>query len=535
MCSKPSASDIAFERGQFTIVGTDRSISIMELARRIHSGINLPPETPQSLDVIHVSDGPGAWTFPNGCHIAEVEVDPDTGTVDVVKYSCVNDFGVVVNPMIVAGQLHGGVVQGIGQALMEKTVYDEDGQLLTGSFMDYAMPRAADVPFFTLGTHPVPTKTNPLGVKGCGEAGCAGGLPSTINAVIDALADHGIRHVDMPLTPFRIWQALASREVKPPAMTQTISVRSIRPAESRLIAAVCGAHMMSHYYMLMLAPLMAFVRDDFNVSYTELALAVTVFNVVSGLLQTPVGFLVDRIGARVVLIAGLALSSGAFAVAGMVDSYWVFIAMYGVAGLGNTVYHPSDYSLLSHHAPSERLSHVFSFHTFAGMVGSAIAPVTLLYMQSMFGWRGAYIGAAIFGFLVLLALIAQPEPPPIRRTPPKLAARARKNNIVDTGWRLLLTPAILLNLGYFILTSIMGGGLNTYLVVALGALHATPPDVANIALTGLLAMNAVGVLAGGFLAARTSHHAVVAASGLTVAASSPRWSAFSIFLQPCSS
>ena len=111
-----------------------------------------------------------------------------------------------------------------------------------------------------------------------------------------------------------------------------------------------------------------------------------------------------------VLIVGLALSSGAFAVAGIVDSYWVFIAMYGVAGLGNTVYHPSDYSLLSHHAPPERLSHVFSFHTFAGMVGSAIAPVTLLYMQSMFGWRGAYIGAAVFGFIVLLALIAQPEP-----------------------------------------------------------------------------------------------------------------------------
>ncbi len=205
-----SASDITFERGRFTIVGTDRSISIMELARKVHSGVNLPPEAPQTLDVIHISDGPSAWTFPNGCHIAEVEVDPDTGVVDLVKYSCVNDFGVVINPMIVEGQLHGGVVQGIGQALMEKTVYDENGQLLTGSFMDYAMPRATDVPFFTLGTHPVPTKTNPLGVKGCGEAGCAGGLPSTVNAVIDALSDQGVRHLDMPLTPFRVWQALQS-------------------------------------------------------------------------------------------------------------------------------------------------------------------------------------------------------------------------------------------------------------------------------------------------------------------------------------
>ena len=347
----------------------------MELAQKLHVGINLPADAPQSLDVDHVSDGPGAWTFPNGCHIAEVEVDPrhrlrsKSSTIPRV-----NDFGVVVNPMIVAGQLHGGVVQGIGQALMEKTVYDESGQLLTGSFMDYAMPRAADVPSFVLDNHPVPTKTNPLGVKGCGEAGCAGGLTSMMNAVIDALGDYGIRHVDMPLTPFRVWQALqtAKEQPKPTAvMTQAISVRAMRPAKSRLIAGVCAAHMMSHYYMLMLAPLLAFVRSDFDVSYTELALAVTLFNVVSGLLQTPVGFVVDRIGARVVLIAGLALSSIAYAVAGIVDSYWVFIAMYGVAGLGNTVYHPSDYSLLSHHAPPEKLSQVFSYHTFAGMVGSA--------------------------------------------------------------------------------------------------------------------------------------------------------------------
>ena len=212
-----SPSDIAFEHGKFVIVGTDRSISIMELARKLHDGgLNLPADAPQSLDVVHISDGPGAWTFPNGCHISEVEVDPDTGAVEVVKYCAVNDFGTLVNPMIVAGQLHGGVVQGIGQALMEKAVYDDSGQLLTGSFMDYAMPRAADVPLFELGNHPVPTKTNPLGVKGCGEAGCAGGLTSMMNAVIDALSDHGIRHVDMPLTPFRIWQALQAARAQQP-------------------------------------------------------------------------------------------------------------------------------------------------------------------------------------------------------------------------------------------------------------------------------------------------------------------------------
>jgi carbon-monoxide dehydrogenase large subunit len=204
-----AVSDIEFEHGNFVIAGTDRSISITQLAQAIRDGsAELPADAPQSLDVTHISDGPGAPTFPNGCHVAEVEVDPETGVVEVAKYSCVNDFGVVVNPLVVAGQLHGGVAQGIGQALMEMTVYDGDGQLLTGSFMDYALLRAADAPAFVLGDHSVPAKTNPLGVKGCGEAGCAGSLTSIMNAVLDALAARGIRHLDMPLTPFRIWQAL---------------------------------------------------------------------------------------------------------------------------------------------------------------------------------------------------------------------------------------------------------------------------------------------------------------------------------------
>ena len=165
---------------------------------------------PTSLDVSHVSDGPGASTYPNGCHVCEVEVDPETGVVEVVKYSAVNDFGTVVNPMIVEGQLHGGVVQGIGQALMEMTVYDEDGQLLTGSFMDYAHAARGDAPMFDVANHPVPAKTNPLGVKGCGEAGCAGSLTSVMNAVVDALSEYGIRHIDMPATPHRVWQAIRS-------------------------------------------------------------------------------------------------------------------------------------------------------------------------------------------------------------------------------------------------------------------------------------------------------------------------------------
>jgi carbon-monoxide dehydrogenase large subunit len=211
-----SAADIEFKDGRFVIAGTDRAIGIMDLAERIHGGLNLPDGVPTSLDVRHISEGAAA-TFPNGCHVAEVEIDPQTGVTEVVKYSCVNDFGTIINPMIVEGQLHGGAVQGIGQALMEMTVYDAEGQFLTGSYMDYALPRATDAPTFMVANHPVPAKTNPLGVKGCGEAGCAGALTSVMNAVVDALSEYGIRHIDMPATPFRVWQAIqaANAAAKP--------------------------------------------------------------------------------------------------------------------------------------------------------------------------------------------------------------------------------------------------------------------------------------------------------------------------------
>ena len=202
-----SAADIEFNAGRFVIAGTDRAIGIMELAEKIHGDAALPPDVPHSLNVDHVSEGVPA-SYPNGCHIAEVEIDPDTGNTEVVSYVAVSDFGTVINPMIVEGQVHGGVVQGVGQALLELTAYDDDGQLLTGSFMDYAMPRAYNSPSFQVINHPVPAKTNPLGVKGCGEAGCAGGVASVMNAVVDALSAYGITHIDMPATPQRIWAAI---------------------------------------------------------------------------------------------------------------------------------------------------------------------------------------------------------------------------------------------------------------------------------------------------------------------------------------
>ncbi|MBV1799865.1 xanthine dehydrogenase family protein molybdopterin-binding subunit [Siccirubricoccus sp. G192] len=205
-------ADIEFDRdaeghGRFTIAGTDRSIGIMELAERLRTANDPPPDLPTSLDVRHVFDQ-APMAFPNGCHICEVEIEPETGHAEVVRYMSVNDFGVIVNPLLVEGQAHGGIVQGIGQALYEHVAYSEEGQLLSGSYQDYCLPRASDLPSFGFQSHPVPAKTNPLGAKGCGEAGCAGSLPAVMNALVDALAEYGVSHIDMPATPERIWRAI---------------------------------------------------------------------------------------------------------------------------------------------------------------------------------------------------------------------------------------------------------------------------------------------------------------------------------------
>ncbi len=200
-------ADIEFERGRFVIAGTDRSIGVLDLAEKLRSGLKLPEGAPETLDVSHAFDGvPSA--FPNGCHVCEVEIDPETGVVEVVKYSSVNDFGTIINPLLVEGQVHGGVIQGIGQVLLENVVYDDDGQLLTGSFQDYAMPRAHHSPHVGFISHPVPATTNPLGTKGCGEAGCAGALVCVMNAIVDALSVYGISHLDMPASPSRVWAAI---------------------------------------------------------------------------------------------------------------------------------------------------------------------------------------------------------------------------------------------------------------------------------------------------------------------------------------
>jgi len=207
-----AAEDIAYKDGRFTVAGTDKGVGFAEVARTAYT----PRQLPQGMEPGFSETAaftPPAVTFPNGCQVCEVEIEEATGALRIVRHTVVDDVGRMVNPLLVKGQIHGGVVQGLGQALFEDLVYDaETGQLLSGSFMDYAMPRADDVPFFEVDSHEVPTKVNPLGAKGVGEAGTVGALPALINAVNDALAPLGVRHLDMPMTAERIWRAI--REAK---------------------------------------------------------------------------------------------------------------------------------------------------------------------------------------------------------------------------------------------------------------------------------------------------------------------------------
>jgi MFS family permease len=297
-------------------------------------------------------------------------------------------------------------------------------------------------------------------------------------------------------------------------MTQaTEALPSARASETRLVASVCFAHLVSHYFIVLLAPLFVFIRADYGVSYTELGLALTAFGAVSTVLQTPVGFFIDRANPRTILISGLLLGASAIAVAALVDSFWVFVAMFGVMGAANTVYHPADYTLLSEGVSPRRMTQVFSYHNCSGMIGSAIAPVTLLFLESMVGWRGAFLGASVLGVVAAFVLAIQGDSPVVRRSAPKPRPDDKAQ---PSGLKLLLSPPILLNLILFLMLSMVGGGLNQYLVVGLEALHGTPPAIANTALTGLLTMSAIGVLIGGALAARTSRHNLVTAVGLSV-------------------
>ena len=200
--------DIEFADGTFAVAGTDRSMSLTDAARHAHDFMTAPPGFELGLDA-WAAWSPPAPTFPNGAHACEVEIDPETGTAEIVRYCVVDDVGTVINPLLLAGQIQGGVVQGLGQIMSERVSWDRDsGQIVSGSFMDYALPRADDCPSFEMDENEVPSPTNPMGIKGAGEAGCVGAMPAAMNAVCNALAPLGIRNFDMPASPDRVWRAI---------------------------------------------------------------------------------------------------------------------------------------------------------------------------------------------------------------------------------------------------------------------------------------------------------------------------------------
>jgi aerobic carbon-monoxide dehydrogenase large subunit len=212
MMMEAAAGDIEFKEGRFRIVGTDRSMALTDVAKSFYRPAHLPPQFEVGLEAAgtFAAEPPN---YPNGCHVCEVEIDPETGLITLARYAAVDDVGKIMNHLLCEGQIHGGVAQGVGQALMEAIVFDADGQLVTGSFQDYAMPRADDFPELTSELTEVPATTNPLGVKGAGEAGATGAPPAVIGAILDALKPLGIDHIDMPATPSRVWAAINARGV----------------------------------------------------------------------------------------------------------------------------------------------------------------------------------------------------------------------------------------------------------------------------------------------------------------------------------
>jgi FSR family fosmidomycin resistance protein-like MFS transporter len=285
------------------------------------------------------------------------------------------------------------------------------------------------------------------------------------------------------------------------AQITEVSGGATRNNDVRIISLVCSAHFVSHFYILVLPPLFPFIREFYGVSYTELGFALTAFNITTALCQTPAGFLVDRIGARIVLVSGLVLGATCLAVVGSTASFWVLVGMFAVFGISNGVYHPADYAILSQLVSSERAPQAFSTHIFSGFLGTAVAPATMLILQQWLGWQGAFLAASIMGFVVALVLILQPsalfEPPPKPVRPVSERPKDEKG-----GWSLLLSPPILLNLMFFVMITFATTGVQNYSVVALGEAFGTPLGPANTALTANLMLSAFGVLVGGLLATR---------------------------------
>lgn len=281
--------------------------------------------------------------------------------------------------------------------------------------------------------------------------------------------------------------------------------------EVRIVGLVCSAHFVSHFHLLLLPPVFEVVRSELGVSYVALGAVLTMFNIVSALLQTPAGFLVDRVGSRPVLTGGMIVGIAGLLVAATFPGYWSLIAAYALLGLANTVYHPADYAILSSTMPQRMAGRAFSFHQFSGFFGSGVAPACVLFLAAIFGWRGSFYAAAVMAALVVTALLIWGAPLSAGAKAKRDAGKSATSG--KAGLDLLLSPPILRNLFFFILLALSGGGIQTFSVVALGQINGTPAATANLALSAYLLLSAAGVLLGGYLADHTSKHERIAAVG----------------------
>jgi MFS family permease len=287
--------------------------------------------------------------------------------------------------------------------------------------------------------------------------------------------------------------------------------------DAKVISLISVVHFVSHLHVMLLPPVFVLVKGSFGVGYTEIALAITAFNVMSALLQTPAGFLVDRIGPRIMLTGGLLLATTATAMVALLPGYWTFIAAYALLGIANTVYHPADYSILSSAIDGRRIGKAFSVHTFSGYIGFGVAPAFMITCTALWGWHGAYLAASLLalGAAVMLMSAGHILPKAPRRAP--MTARKEEADS-KVGWDLLLSAPILRNLFFFLCLGMANGGIQTYAVVSQEVIHGTPAAISNIALSGFLLMSAAGVLLGGVIADRTEHHGRVAAIGFACTA-----------------
>lgn len=295
----------------------------------------------------------------------------------------------------------------------------------------------------------------------------------------------------------------------------TIAAEPTRLTDLRVIGLVGAAHFVSHVYILVLPPVFPFVRAEFNVSYTELGVVIAIFNIISALLQTPAGFLVDRTSARSVLTGGLLLGAASLAAAAMMPSFFLFAFMFALCGLANTVYHPADYALLSNRISTRRVSQAFSIHIFAGFFGTAVTPAAMIILATWLGWRGAFLAAALLGVAVAAAIMLFGDVLAGREA---ARAKAASGGTAPAAgdWRVLMTWPVMLNMVFFVLISAVSVGTQNYGIVALEALWGTTLPLATSALTLYLFLSAFAVLAGGWLSSRTDRHDLVAVIGLGV-------------------